>query len=100
MCWRGNSKKKAAWAMRWGGPGIVIGHEGDANVWMSYRNAVIKAAGNHVRMVEIEEQVPWQDLYDELSGQTADDGTFYDFTTPGSSREPLAGPAVPTRMLG
>ena len=82
--WRGNNKKKAAWAMRWVGPGIMTGHEGDANVWMA----------------EFGKQVPWHDLYDELSGQTADDGTFYDLTSPGSSREPLAGPAVPPRMPG
>ena len=78
----------------------MFGHEGDANVWISYRNTVIKAAGNHVRMAEFEDQVPWHDLYDEHSGQTADDGTFYDLTTPGSSRELLAGPAVPPRMPG
>ena len=52
-------------------------------------------------MAEFEEQVPWHDLYDELSGQTADDDdTFYELTSPGSSREPLAGPAVPPRMPG
>ena len=32
------------------GPGIVIGHEGRANVWINQRNAVVKAAGNHVRL--------------------------------------------------
>ena len=91
MFWRSNNKNKAAWAMRWVSPGIMIGHEGDANGWISYRNAVIRAAGNHVRS---------PDLYDELSGQTADDGTCFDLTTPGSSREPLAGSAVAPRMLG
>ena len=28
----------------------MIGHEGLANVWISHRNAVVKAAGNHVRL--------------------------------------------------
>ena len=52
--------------MRWLGPGIVIGHEGLANVWISHHNAVVKAAGNHVRFAEVEEQLPWHDLYDPL----------------------------------
>ena len=50
MCWRGNNTRKSQWSMRWLGPGIVIGHEGLANVWISHRNAVVKAAGNHVRL--------------------------------------------------
>ena len=44
MYWRGNNKRKSQWSMRWLGPGIVIGHEGLANVWISHRNAVVKAA--------------------------------------------------------
>ena len=67
MYWRGNNKRKSQWSMRWLGPGIVIGHEGRANVWISHRNAVVKAAGNHVRLAEVEEQLPWHDLYDSLS---------------------------------
>ena len=55
MYWRGNNKRKSQWSMRWLGPGIVIGHEGRANVWISHRNAVVKAAGNHVRLAEVEE---------------------------------------------
>ena len=66
MYWRGNNKRKSQWSMRWLGPGIVIGHEGRANVWISHRNAVVKAAGNHVRLVEVEEQLLWHDLYDCL----------------------------------
>ena len=66
MYWRGNNKRKSQWSMRWLGPGIVIGHEGRANVWISHRNAVVKAAGNHVRLAEVEEQLPWHDLYDSL----------------------------------
>ena len=31
--------------MRRLGPRIVSGHEGRANVWISHRNAVVKAAG-------------------------------------------------------
>ena len=58
MYWRGNNKRKSQWSMRWLGPGIVIGHEGRANVWISHRNAVVKAAGNHVRLAEVEEQLP------------------------------------------
>ena len=52
--------------MRRLGPAIVIGHEGRAKVWISHRNAVVKAAGNHVRLAEVEEQLPWHDLYDSL----------------------------------
>ena len=40
MYWRGNNKPKSQW----------IGHEGLANVWISHRNAVVKATGNHVRL--------------------------------------------------
>ena len=49
MYWGGNNKRKSQLSMRWLDPGIVIGHEGLANVWISHRNAVFKAAGNHVR---------------------------------------------------
>ena len=107
MFWRGNNKNKRQWAMRWVGPGIIIGHEGDSNVWISYRNTVIKAAGNHVRSAEFEEQVPWHDLFDQLA---ALDGTenhdYYDMTPPGNSRDAksdgrtLPPPAVPPRMPG
>ena len=69
MYWRGNNKRKSQWSMRWLGPGTVIGHEGRANVWISHRNAVVKAAGNHVRLAEVEEQLPWHDLYDSLREQ-------------------------------
>ena len=61
MYWRGNNKRKSQWL----GPGIVIGHEGRANVRISHRNAVVKAAGNHVRLAEVEEQLPWH-LHDSL----------------------------------
>ena len=66
MYWRWNNKRKSQWSMRWLGPRIVIGHEGLANVWISHRHAVVKAAGNHVRLAEMEEQLPWHDLYDSL----------------------------------
>ena len=52
------------------GPGIVIGHEGRANVWISHRNAVVKAAGNH--------------------GET-DEQTYFDLSPPGVSRDPQCG---------
>ena len=85
MYWRGNNKKKAQWSMRWCGPAVVIGHEGDYNVWLSHRNAVIKASGNHVRAAEFEEQIPWNEIYDALnSAEEAHD--FYDLTSPGSSK--------------
>ena len=72
--------------MRWLGPGIVIGHEGLANVWISHRNAVVKAAGNHVRLAEAEEQLPWHDFYDSLrdTGEQA----YFDLCPPGASRDP------------
>ena len=37
MYWRGNNKRKSQWSMRWLCPGVVIGHEGRANVWISHR---------------------------------------------------------------
>ena len=40
MYWRGKNKRKSQWSMRWLGPGIVIGDEGLANVWISHRKAV------------------------------------------------------------
>ena len=55
LYWRGNNKRKSQRSMCWLGPGIVNGHEGRANVWISHRNAVVKAAGNHVRLAEVEE---------------------------------------------
>ena len=70
MFWRGNNKRKSQWSMRWLGPGIVIGHEGRANVWISHRNAVVKAAGNHIRLAEVEEQLSWHVLYDSMSRHT------------------------------
>ena len=52
MYWRGNNKRKSQWSMRWLGPGIVIGHEGLANVWIRHRNAVVKAAGKSLSTCE------------------------------------------------
>ena len=89
MYWRGNNKRKSQWSMRWSGPGIVIGHEGPANVWISHRNAVVKAAGNHVRLAEVEEQLPWHDLYDSL--RETDEQTYFDLSPPGVSRDPQYG---------
>ena len=86
MYWRGNNKRKSQWSMRWLGPGIVIGHEGRANVWISHRNAVVKAAGNHVRLAEVEEQLPLHDLYDSL-GET-DEQIYFDLSPHGVSRDP------------
>ena len=89
MYWRGNNKRKSQWSMRWLGLGIVIGHEGRANVWISHRNAVVKAAGNHVRLAEVEEQLPWHDLYDSL--RETDEQTYFDLSPPGVSRDPQYG---------
>ena len=72
--------------MRWLGPGIVIKHEGRANVWISHRNAVVKAAGNYVRLAEVDEQLPWLDLYDSL--RDTDEQTYFDLCPPGASRDP------------
>ena len=86
MYWRGNNKRNNQWSMRWLGPGIIIGHESRANVWISHRNAVVKAAGNHVRLTEVEEQLPWHDLYD--SHRDTDEQTYFDLCPPGASRDP------------
>ena len=86
MYWRGNNKRKSQWSMRWLDPGIVIGHEGRANVWISHRNAVVKAAGKHVRLAEVEEQLPWHDLYD--SPRDTDEQTYFDLSPPAVSRDP------------
>ena len=93
MYWRGNNKRKSQWSMRWLGPGIVIGHEGRANVWISHRNGVVKAAGNHVRLAEVEEQLPWRDLYDSF--RDTDEQTYFDLCPPGVSRDPqYVGPST------
>ena len=89
MYWRENNKRKSRWSMGWLGPGIVIGHEGRANVRISHRNAVVKAAGNHVRLAEVEEHLPRHDLYDSL-GDT-DEQTYFDLCPPGASRDPQYG---------
>ena len=78
MYWRVNNKRKSQWSMRWLGPGIVIGHEGRANVWISHRNAVVKAARNHVRLAEVEEQLPWHDICDPL--RDTDEQTYFDLS--------------------
>ena len=72
--------------MRWLGTGFVIGHEGRANVWISHRNAVVKGAGNHVRLADVEEQLPWHDLYDSF--RDTDEETYFDLSPPGVSRDP------------
>ena len=92
MYWRGNNKRKSQWSMRWLGPGIVMGHERRANVWISHRNAVVKAAGNHVRLAEVDEQLPWHDLYD--SRRDTDEQTYFDLCPPGVSRDPHGGPST------
>ena len=89
MYWRGNNKRKSQWSMRWLSPGIVSGHEGRAYVWTSHRNAVVKAAGNHVRHAEVEEQLPWHDLYDSL--RDTGEQTYFDLCPPGASRDPQYG---------
>ena len=63
--------------------------QGRANVWISHRNAVVKAAGNHVRRAEVEEQLPWHDLYDSL--RETDEQTYFDLCPPGVSRDPQYG---------
>ena len=75
--------------MRWLGPGIVIGHQGRANMWISHRNAVVKAAGNHVPLAEVEEQLPWHDLCD--SPRDTDEQIYFDLCPPGVSRDPQYG---------
>ena len=65
---------------------LSFGHEGLANVWISHRNAVVEAAGNHVRLAEVEEQLPWHDLYDPL--RDTGEQTYFDLCPPGASRDP------------
>ena len=72
--------------MRWLGPGIVIGNEGLGNVWTSHCNAVVKAAVNHVRLGDVEEQLPWNDLYDSL--RDTSERAYFDLCPPGASRDP------------
>ena len=52
MYWLGNNKRKSDWSMRLLVSGIVIGHESSANVWISRRNAVVREAGRHVRLLK------------------------------------------------
>ena len=86
MYWCGNNKRKSRWSMRLLGPGIVIGHESLANVWTCHRIAVVKVVGNHVRLAEVEEQLPWRDLYDPLCH--TDEQTYVDLCPLGASRNP------------
>ena len=58
-------------------------------MWISHRNAVVKAAGNHVRLAEVEEQLPWHDLYDSL--RETDEQTYFDLSPPGVSCDPQYG---------
>ena len=91
LAWKQKAKKSVVDALV--GSGIVIGHEGLANVWTSHRIAVVKAAGNHVRLAEAEEQLRWYDLYDSLSdtGEQA----YFDLRPPGASRDPRCeGPPI------
>ena len=88
MAWEQQAKESVADAL---GPELVVGHEGRANVWISHRNAVVKAAGNHVRLAEVEEQLPWHDLYDSLRDT---DETYVDLCPPGVSREQYGGPST------
>ena len=90
------TSEKTQWSMRWLGPGIVVGHEGRANVWMSRRNVVVKAAGNHVRLAEVEEQLPWHDLHDSL--RETDEQTYFDLSPPGVSRDRQFGGPSPSQM--
>ena len=59
-------------------------------VWQTrgscHRDAVLKAAGNHVRLAEAEEQLPWHDLDDSLrdTGEQA----YVDLCPAGASRDP------------
>ena len=71
------------------GPVIVVGHEGLVIVWISHRNAVVKATGNHVRLAEVEEQLPWHVLCDSL--RDTDEQTYSDLCPPGASRDPQYG---------
>ena len=66
--------------------GLSLGTKVVQNVWISHRNAVIKAAGSHVRLAEVEEQLPWHDLYDSL--RETDEQTYFDPSPPSVSRDP------------
>ena len=58
-------------------------------MWIRHRSAVFKAAGNHVRLAEVVEQLPWHDIYDSL--RETDELTYFDFSPPGVSRDPQYG---------
>ena len=45
-----------------------------------------KAAGNHFRHAEVEEQLPWHDLYDSL--RDTEEHTHFDLCPPAASRHP------------
>ena len=44
---------------------------------------------NHVRLTEVEGQLPWHDLYDSL--RDTDEQTYFDLSPPGVSRDPQYG---------
>ena len=69
--------------------GLSVDTKVVANVRISHRDAVVKAAGNHVRLAEVEEQLPWHDLHDSL--RDTDEQTYFDLCPPGASRDPQYG---------
>ena len=94
MAWEQQAKESVVDALV--GPGIVIGHEGRSNVWISHRNVDVKAAGNHVLLAEVEEQLPWHDLYDSL--RETREQTYLDLSPPGVSRDPQM-KVLPRRVI-
>ena len=54
-------------------------------MWISHRIAVVEAAGNHVRLAEVEEQLPWHDLNDSL--RDTEEQASFDLCPSGESRD-------------
>ena len=88
MYWRATSERVSGRCVGWV-QGLSLGHEGRANVWISHRNAVVKAAGDHGRLAEVEAQLAWHDLHDSL--RDTDEQTYFDLSPPGVSRDPQYG---------
>ena len=53
------------------GPATVIGREGN-NIWVSRRGTAIKVAARHLRHALPEEQIPWQNIEQELRTEPPD----------------------------
>ena len=54
--------------MRWHGPAILIGFEGN-NCWVSHRGTTLKVAARHLRTCTQEETMPLDDILRQVASR-------------------------------